>query len=91
MRVNGLRVNVLKSHTSVLLAAMQILAMKMAIFYKPRMFHNSESPFCKYIIIYVINYEILIMQCSPPVGCFIVSICLLWLVYVAVGFFLTLQ
>ena len=83
--------SVLKSHTSVLLVAMQMLAMKMVIFYKPGMFHNCESPFCKCIIIYPINYEILIMQCSPPVGCFIVSICLLWLVYVAVGFFLTLR
>ena len=82
--------SVLKSHTSVLLVAMQMLAMKMVIFYKPGMFHNCESPFCRCIIIYAINYEILSMQCSL-VGFIFVSICLLWLVYVAVGFFLTLQ
>ena len=85
--------SVVKSHTCVLSVAMQMkthLAMKMVIFYNPRMFYNCESPLRRCIIIPAINYKILIAQCSPPVGylsCLIVSICLFWLIYVAVGFF----
>lgn len=60
--------SVVKSHTRVLLVAMQVetdLAMKMVIFYDPGMFYNCESPLRRCIIIPAINYEILIAQCSP--------------------------